>query len=154
VIIEEELESMTDADAVDLVFRPGFSTAEQVSDVSGRGVGMDAVRAGVEKLGGTVTMRSELGRGSQVRLRLPLSMAVTQVMVVSVAGQRFGIPVDLVVETVRLPAAGMGRVLHQDVVVLRGEVVPVIDLARALEMPWTPDDAADRAILVVSVGRR
>nr|WP_221373880.1 chemotaxis protein CheA [Actinoplanes polyasparticus] len=151
LISEEELETLTDSDAVDLVFRPGFSTADQVSDLSGRGVGMDAVRASVEKLGGAVTMRSQLGRGTSTRLRLPLSMAVTQVMVVSVAGQRFGIPVDLVVETVRVPSAELGRVLHQDVVVLRGEVVPVIDLARALDMPWTPDPAADRAILIVSM---
>ncbi|MCY1140263.1 chemotaxis protein CheA [Actinoplanes sp. Pm04-4] len=151
LISEEELEAMGDTDAVDLVFRPGFSTADQVSDLSGRGVGMDAVRASVEKLGGTVTMRSQLGRGTSTRLRLPLSMAVTQVMVISVAGQRFGIPVDLVVETVRVHAAEIGRVLHQEVVVLRDEVVPVVDLARALDMPWTPDPAADRAILIVSL---
>ncbi|GID67429.1 hypothetical protein Acy02nite_53100 [Actinoplanes cyaneus] len=151
LISEEELESLSDTEAVDLVFRAGFSTADQISDLSGRGVGMDAVRASVEKLGGTVTMRSELGSGTVTRLRLPLSMAVTQVMVVSVAGQRFGVPVDLVVETVRVPAAEMGRVLHQDVVVMRGEVVPVIDLARALQMPWAPDDSRDRAVLIVSV---
>jgi two-component system chemotaxis sensor kinase CheA len=151
LITEEELESLSDADAVDLVFRPGFSTVEQVSDLSGRGVGMDAVRASVEKLGGSVTMRSRLGQGTSTRLRLPLSMAVTQVMVVSVAGQRFGIPVDLVVETVRVPAAEMGRVLHQEVVVMRGEVLPVVDLARALDMPWSPDPGSDRAVLVVNV---
>ncbi|MEU4420355.1 chemotaxis protein CheA [Actinoplanes sp. NPDC024001] len=151
LITEEELETLSDNDAVDLVFRPGFSTADQVSDLSGRGVGMDAVRASVEKLGGSVTMRSRLGHGTSTRLRLPLSMAVTQVMVVSVAGQRFGIPVDLVVETVRVPAAEMGHVLHQEVVVMRGEVVPVIDLARALDMPWSPEPGADRAVLVANV---
>jgi two-component system chemotaxis sensor kinase CheA len=151
LITEDELESLNDTDAADLVFRAGFSTADQVSDLSGRGVGMDAVRASVEKLGGSVTMRSQLGSGTRTRLRLPLSMAVTQVMVVSVAGQRFGIPVDLVVETVRVPAAEMNRVLHQEVVVMRGEVVPVIDLARALDMPWTQADAADRRVLIVSV---
>ncbi|GIE93465.1 chemotaxis protein CheA [Paractinoplanes rishiriensis] len=151
LITEEELETLTDADAVDLVFRPGFSTADQVSDLSGRGVGMDAVRASVEKLGGSVTMKSQFGRGTSTRLRLPLSMAVTQVMVVSVAGQRFGIPVDLVVETVRVPADELNRVLHQDVVVLRGEVVPVVDLARALDMPWDAANGTDRKILIVNV---
>jgi two-component system chemotaxis sensor kinase CheA len=151
LISEEELETLSESDAVNLVFRAGFSTADQVSDLSGRGVGMDAVRASVEKLGGSVTMRSKLGQGTFTRLRLPLSMAVTQVMVVSVAGQRFGIPVDLVVETVRVPAGEMGRVLHQDVVMMRGEVVPVIDLARALDMPWAPAPGEDRRILVVSV---
>ncbi|NMO54161.1 chemotaxis protein CheA [Actinoplanes sp. TBRC 11911] len=154
LISEDELETLGEADAVDLVFRPGFSTAEQVSDLSGRGVGMDAVRAGVAKLGGTVTMKSEPGRGTSTTLRLPLSMAVTQVMVVSVAGQRFGVPVDLVQENIRVPAAEMSRMLHSEVVVLRGEVVPVIDLARVLEMPWTPDPDSDRAILVVSLGDR
>jgi two-component system chemotaxis sensor kinase CheA len=151
LISEEELEALSDAEAVDLVFRAGFSTADQVSDLSGRGVGMDAVRASVEKLGGSVTMKSQLGLGTSTRLRLPLSMAVTQVMVVSVGGQRFGIPVDLVVETVRVPADEMNRVLHQDVVVMRGEVVPVIDLARALDMPWVPDGTDDRRVLIVSV---
>ncbi|MFF5227942.1 chemotaxis protein CheA [Dactylosporangium sp. NPDC000521] len=152
LIGEEQLETMPDADAVNLIFQPGFSTAEQVSDLSGRGVGMDAVRASVERLGGTVTMRSERGAGTVTRLRLPLSMAVTQVMVISVAGQRFGVPVDLVVETVRVPRDDVGRVLHQDVVVLRDQVVPVVDLAAELGLPWTPDPGADRAILVVSVG--
>jgi two-component system chemotaxis sensor kinase CheA len=151
LISEEELDALSDTDAVDLVFRPGFSTAEQVSELSGRGVGMDAVRASVEKLGGSVTMKSQLGSGTSTRLRLPLSMAVTQVMVVSVAGQRFGVPVDLVVETVRVPAAEMGKVLHSDVVVLRGEVIPVVDLAQTLEMPWIPDPAQDRAVLIVSL---
>jgi two-component system, chemotaxis family, sensor kinase CheA len=151
LITEAEMASLGDTEAVDLVFRPGFSTADQVSDLSGRGVGMDAVRASVEKLGGSVTMRSQWGLGTSTRLRLPLSMAITQVVVVSVAGQRFGILVDLVVETVRVPAAEMSRVLHQDVVMLRSEVVPVIDLARALQMPWTPDPMADRAILIVNV---
>ncbi|KUL35834.1 chemotaxis protein CheA [Actinoplanes awajinensis] len=151
LISEEELESLSDREAVNLVFRPGFSTADQISELSGRGVGMDAVRASVEKLGGTVVMNSVFGAGTTTRLRLPLSMAVTQVMVVSVAGQRFGIPVDLVVETVRVPAAEMGRVLHQDVLVMRDEVVPVIDLAETLELPCSPDPDRDRAVLVVAV---
>ncbi|MER7006102.1 chemotaxis protein CheA [Dactylosporangium sp. NPDC000555] len=151
LIDEEELETLGDADAVNLIFQPGFSTAEQVSDLSGRGVGMDAVRASVERLGGAVTMRSEPDAGTVTRLRLPLSMAVTQVMVVSVAGQRFGVPVDLVVETVRVPRAGLAQVQHQDVVVLRDEVVPVVDLAGTLGMPWQPDPAADHAVLVVNV---
>jgi two-component system chemotaxis sensor kinase CheA len=155
LISGEQLETLSESEAADLVFRPGFSTADQVSDLSGRGVGMDAVRANVEKLGGTVTMRSELGQGTSIRLRLPLSTAVTQVMVVSVAGQRFGVPMDLVVETVRVPAGEMSRVLHQEVVMMRGEVVPVIDLAHALDMPSALAEDADRPILVVSVnGRR
>ncbi|QTE29358.1 chemotaxis protein CheA [Pengzhenrongella sicca] len=159
VISEEELESLSDAEAVNLVFRPGFSTAAEVSDVSGRGVGMDAVRASVERLGGTVTVRSQPGAGTVARLRMPLSMAVTQVMVVSSGGQRFGVPIDAVVETVRIPASDVDRVLHQDVVVLRDEVIPLVDLAAALRMDNPPagialgrEDAADRRVLVIRAG--
>ncbi|GIH99858.1 chemotaxis protein CheA [Planobispora takensis] len=151
LITEEQLETLPEAEAVNLLFLPGFSTAETVSDVSGRGVGMDAVKASVERLGGTVTMRSERGAGTVVRLRLPLSMAVTQVMVFSVAGQRFGVPVDAVVETVRVPAGEIGRVLRQEVIQLRGEVVPVVDLAGTLRMPWSPAGAT-RDVLVMWVG--
>jgi two-component system chemotaxis sensor kinase CheA len=161
VITEEELESLSDAEAVDLVFRPGFSTADEVSDVSGRGVGMDAVRASVERLGGTVTVHSQLGVGTVARLRMPLSMAVTQVMVVSAGGQRFGVPIDAVVETVRVPVRDVDRVLHQDVIVLRDEVIPLVDLATALGMDapaadraTRSDDAADRRVLVMRVGSR
>jgi two-component system chemotaxis sensor kinase CheA len=151
LISEEQLESLGDDEAVDLLFLPGFSTADQISDLSGRGVGMDAVRASVEKLGGSVTMRSQYGVGTATRLRMPLSMAVTQVMLVSVAGQRFGIPVDQVVETVRVRRDEVNRVLHQDVVILRGEVLPVIDLAEALRMPDDRAPDADLDILVVAV---
>ncbi|MDI6103297.1 chemotaxis protein CheW [Actinoplanes sp. NEAU-A12] len=134
---------------------PDFTTAAQIPVRPGRGAGMDAVRAGVEKLGGAVTIRSEPGEGTAVRLRVPLSTAVTRVMVVGVGGQRFGVPVDLVVETARVPAGEMGRVLRQEVMMLRGDVVPVVDLARVLDMPWSADAGADRRILVVSVnGRR
>jgi chemotaxis protein histidine kinase CheA len=84
----------------------------------------------------------------------PHSAAVTPVMVVIVAGQRFGVPIDVVVETVRVPAAAMSEVPHQDVVVIRGEVVPVTDLARALGMPWSQTPGQDRAVLVVAVNRR
>ncbi|MFC4060347.1 chemotaxis protein CheW [Planomonospora corallina] len=153
LISEARAEAIPDAEAADLVFLPGFSTAEAVSDVSGRGVGMDAVRASAERLGGTVAIESAHGSGTTVRLRLPLSMAVTQVMVFSVAGQRFGVPVDTVAEAVRVPAGEFDRVLHQDVIQLRGEIVPVIDLAAALGMPWTPPDGG-RDVLVVRVDGR
>jgi two-component system chemotaxis sensor kinase CheA len=146
VISEVEVETMSDTEAVDLIFRPGFSTAAAVSEVSGRGVGMDAVRASVERLGGTVTLRSTPGQGSLVRLRLPLSMAVAQVMVFSVAGQRFGIPVEAVVETARVPRSAIRRIVDQDVFVLRDEVVPVVDLAAALRLGW---DIPERANLMV-----
>jgi two-component system, chemotaxis family, sensor kinase CheA len=99
-----------------------------------------------------VTLRSRLGAGTSAKLRMPLSMAVTQVVVISVAGQRFGVPVDLVIETVGVPADELGKVLHQQVLVLRDEVLPIIDLAELLDLPAAPPTAGARSVLVVQPG--
>jgi two-component system chemotaxis sensor kinase CheA len=148
LIDEAQLKALSDQDAVNLVFLPGFSTAEQISDVSGRGVGMDAVRASVEVVGGSVRLTSTPGQGSQVRLRVPLSMAVSRVMIVTIDGQRFGIPIDLVIETVRVPRHQVGRVEHQQVIVLRDRVVPLVDLAGTLQMGGGDDDQEIVSVLV------
>jgi two-component system chemotaxis sensor kinase CheA len=150
LITEEQLGTLSDEDAVNLVFLPGFSTVDQVSDVSGRGVGMDAVRAGVEAMGGSVRLASAPGRGSEVRLRLPLSMAVSRVMIVTIGGQRFGVPVDLVIETVRVPRESVSRVEHQEVIVLRDAVVPLVDLAGTLRVGG---GAADQELVSILVTR-
>jgi two-component system chemotaxis sensor kinase CheA len=148
LITEEQLARITDQEAVNLVFLPGFSTAERISDVSGRGVGMDAVRASVEAVGGSVRMSSTPGTGSQVRLRVPLSMAVSRVMIVTAGSQRFGVPVDLVVETVRVPTERVARVERQPVIVLRDTLVPLVDLAGTLQLPDRTADQADVSVLV------
>jgi len=148
LVTEEQLETMSDQDAVNLVFLPGFSTADRISDVSGRGVGLDAVRAGIEAVGGSVRLSSTPGRGSQVRLRVPLSMAVSRVMIVTVAGQRFGVPIDLVIESVRVPPERVRTVEHQEVVVLRDTVVPLVDLARTLQLPGGGADRDQVSVLV------
>ena len=152
VVTADEAAALTDDEAVQLVFRPGFSTAETVSDVSGRGVGMDAVRASIEATGGTVTLSSVRGEGSRVRLRLPLSMAVSRVMIFEVGGQRLGVPMDLVTETVRVPRSALARVEHQDVLLLRDTVVPLVDLAQALGTTAAPADDAVVSVLVTRPG--
>lgn len=152
LISEEQLDTIGDSEAVDLVFRPGFSLAAELTDLSGRGVGMDAVRASVERMGGSVTLRSRLGAGTSARLRMPLSMAVTQVVVVSVAGQRFGVPVDLVIQTVGVAAAEVGRILRQEVLVLRDEVLPIINLAELLDLPMATRTGGDYSVLIVQLG--
>jgi two-component system chemotaxis sensor kinase CheA len=154
LISEEQLDTIGESEAIDLVFRPGFSLAAELTDVSGRGVGMDAVRASVERMGGSVTLRSRLGAGTSAKLRMPLSMAVTQVVVVSVAGQRFGIPVDLVIQTVGVAADEVGRVLRQEVMVLRDEVLPIIDLAELLDLPHAPRTGGAYSVLIVQLGNQ
>lgn len=130
----ERAAQLSDSQAVQLVFLPGFSTAETISDLSGRGVGMDAVRTVVERFGGAVSLESKAGQGTVVRLKLPLSMAVTRVLTVELAGQLYGVPMDLVVETVRLDPSAIRRLKASEAVVLRDQVIPIARLRRLLAM--------------------
>lgn len=115
--------------ALDLIFLPGFSTAANVSDLSGRGVGMDAVRSAVSRLGGRVQVSSALGRGSTVRFVLPITMVLTKVMVVACGGERYGLAIDGVVETTRVPLDRLTNVRDGQAFVLRDRVVPLLRLA-------------------------
>lgn len=119
-------------DLLSLIFAPGFSTARTVSTVSGRGVGMDAVRAAVTELGGRVTLSSESGTGSIVTIILPLSLVMTRILVVEAAGEKFGIPIQDVIETLSLPADRVAAVRHGRAFVLRHETLPLLDLGQIL----------------------
>lgn len=146
--------ALSEHEAVQLVFLPGFSTAETISDLSGRGVGMDVVRSAVERVGGSVELSSRHGQGTRIRLSLPLSMAVTNVMMVACGGRRFGVPMDLIVETVRVPAEDIHRFKNAQTVVLRGRVVALRALAELLALEEPPLRNADdeHAVLVVRMG--
>jgi len=156
VIDEERAARLTDQEAVNLVFMPGFSTAAKVSDLSGRGVGMDVVVNGVGKAGGNVTITSVKGAGTTVRLSLPLSMAVTRVMVVEAGGgMLFGIPMDHIAETVRVHRDKVRRLKQSEAFVLRDAIVPLIRLDRLLGVgasTWFGDGSEEDAVLVVRLG--
>lgn len=154
IIDEAQLERISDQDAINLVFAPGFSTAETVSDLSGRGVGMDVVRNAIDKVGGSVDLRSQVGQGTTLRLSLPLSMAVTNVMIIESNRQIFGVPMDMIVETVRLPRSTIHGIKQQKTTVLRGRIVPLVALNDLLAVPAAPLTNADDelATLVVRVG--
>ena len=151
LIDEARLESLSDQEAIQLIFLPGFSTAAEISDVSGRGVGMDAVRSAVERVHGTVELRSKPGAGTELRLTLPTSMAVTSVMMVTTAAQSFGVPMDLVVETVRVASSDIRAFKQQKATFLRGKVVPLFDLNGLLRLPAAQEvnDEGEFAVLVV-----
>jgi len=137
-------------DAHELLFLPGFSTAATLTDVSGRGVGMDAVRSAVERLGGSVDLSSERGRGTTVTLSLPLSSAMTRVMVVDAAGDRYGLPMDAISETTRIPAAAISPIRAGEAFVLRDRTVPIVRLADLLGQPRPRRD--DELVLVADTG--
>ena len=107
LITKEELLTLTEAEALDLVFAPGFSTATRATEISGRGVGMDAVRRAVERLGGHVSITSVAGRGTAVELSLPFSVMMSHVMTVEAGGQMFGLPLEAIIETTRVPQAAI-----------------------------------------------
>lgn len=153
LVDEAALERMSDREAVNLVFLPGFSTAEAVTDLSGRGVGMDAVRTAIERLHGSVQLESKAGQGTRLQLSLPLSMAVTNVMIVQSGGVQYGLPMEAVVETVRVPAADVHRIKQHNAAVLRGRIVPLLELNSllGLDTPQRCNEHDEWATLILRV---
>ena len=148
----ETLTGMTDGEAANLIFAAGFSTAAAVTDLSGRGVGMDSVKAAVERLGGRVTLETRPGIGTAVALILPFSLMMTPVMTVEVAGQAFGLPLDNVLETTIVDRSRVIPIGSGQAVVLRDRTVPLIDLADMLDVRHSPLDQTHAKVVVLSVG--
>lgn len=149
VISEAQLESLDDNEALQLVFAAGFSTSEQVSDLSGRGVGMDAVKTMVSQAGGSIEMKSEVGVGTTFKLLLPQTMSVNRVMMFEVNDQMFGVGMDSVVETVKVPTSDIQRIRNEHVLVIREKLIPVCNLREALGFDEA-QDKEEQSILVVS----
>ena len=132
VITQKEADEMSDGDAYDLIFHPGFSTAEEVTDVSGRGVGMDVVYSTVEQLDGTVNVDSTKGEGTTVTIELPVSVAIVNTLFITVGGNEYGIPIKNIDELTRV--SSIETVNGDEVVRHDGDVYPVIDLQNALQV--------------------
>ncbi len=137
VLTEAEAADLSDDDAYELVFHPGLSTADEVTDISGRGVGMDVVRRTIDDLDGTVSVESEPGEGTTFTLSLPVTVAIADVLFVESGGEEFGVPTKVVHDVETAAAVESGQ--NPDFLESDGEDVPVVDLADALD---TPDDAA------------
>ena len=152
LIAAEDVASVDVARAIELLFTPGFTTAEATSDLSGRGIGMDAVRMRIRELGGEVVMRSEPGRGTEAEIRLPLTLAISDVLIVEAAGRPLAIALDRVERTLRLERTMVRSVAAGRVLVLRDGVVPVVDLAAALGAD--PSSAPERHVVLVRAGDR
>ena len=132
LIAPEQIESIDTARAVELLFSAGFSTADVTSDISGRGVGMDAVRAAIRGLGGEVVMTSELGQGTSAQIRLPLTLAIMAALIVEADGRPFAIPLDRIERTVRVSDSAVRSVAGRRMLVLSDGVLPIVDAAGAL----------------------
>jgi two-component system chemotaxis sensor kinase CheA len=148
----EELANLTDERALDLIFSAGFSTAGEVSEISGRGIGMDVVRTSIEEIGGRVSLTSRVGQGTTVRLDLPTKIAMTRIMVVETSGHVFGIPMDAVSETLRLKQDRISQIKGNDGFVLRDRIVPICSLAELVNLQNTVTPRAGERLLVVVEG--
>lgn len=148
----DALDRMSDEEAVELIFAPGFSTASEVTDLSGRGVGMDAVRSAIMRLGGQAGVRSRLGHGTTIVLSLPLTVVMTRLMAVRAGGERFGIPMDGVLETASVPAARILPVRDAEAFVLRDRTLPLVRLCDLLDLPRAPEPQANVKVVVMAVG--
>jgi len=135
LITESELSGMSPRDVMKLIFLPGFSTADQVSDLSGRGVGMDVVRTNISRMNGSLELDSELGRGSQVTIKLPLTVAIIQALLVEVGPATFAVPLASVVEAVKVTKGDIKSVNGQAVLNLRERILPLLDLAQTFRIP-------------------
>lgn len=135
IITPEEAQQLDDREAVDLIFAPGFSSAEKITDISGRGVGMDVVRTNIKNLKGSVNTYTEIGKGTRFTLSLPLTLAIIDALMVNVAGQMYAIPLDAVAETTKIEAERLTDVKGRKAVTLRGEVLGVVELAEMLGLP-------------------
>jgi two-component system, chemotaxis family, sensor kinase CheA len=150
-----ELADQSDEQIIDLIFSAGFSTAAEVSDLSGRGVGMDVVRTTTEQIGGWVSLNSRVGGGTTVRLDLPINFAMSRIMVVEVAGQVFGIPMEGVTETLHLPPDRISQIKSNDAFVLRDCILPICSLAELMNLPDRRGSRSDaRLVIVTETGGR
>ncbi|WP_412479164.1 chemotaxis protein CheA [Azonexus sp. IMCC34839] len=135
LISEEEANTLDERQSLNLIFLPGFSTKTEISDVSGRGVGMDVVKTNIQKLNGSIEIRSEPGKGSVFLISLPLTLAILPVLLVLLGDQPFALPLSLVREILPIEQGRIQEVGGKETLVVRGEVLPVISLARLLGWP-------------------
>jgi two-component system chemotaxis sensor kinase CheA len=143
---------LSDDELIKIISRPGFSTAERVTDISGRGVGIDAVHARIRSLGGSVEIRSVPGRGTTVALRLPLTLAILRALLVRVDGDTFAVPMTHVNETVELEATALKSVKGHEVLMLRDDVLPLVRFRSLLGLAG--DGARMPQVIVLEVGER
>jgi two-component system, chemotaxis family, sensor kinase CheA len=144
---------LSDDEINNLVFMPGFSTAEKVSDISGRGVGMDVVRRNIQDVGGRISLKSERGRGMTIQLALPLTLAVMDGMVIRVSQETYVMPMSAIVECLRPPASDVHNLIGTSGMLrLRGNLVPLVQLCDLLDISSTLTASDERVVIITDAG--
>lgn len=152
VITPEQAEIMTEKEIIDLLFNAGFSTAKTVSDVSGRGVGLDVVKSKIEALSGEVEVKTKLGEGSTWIIRLPLTLAIIQALMVVIGGEKYAISLGSIQTLEDIPASDVKLVQNKEVIHLRDIVIPLIRLTEILDIESTKDPNENLVVVIVKKG--
>lgn len=151
-ITAEQAEAMTDKDIIDLLFRPSFSTAEKISDVSGRGVGLDVVKSKIEALGGDVEVKTKLGEGSTFIVRLPLTLAIIQALMVKLGDEQYAISLGSIETLEDITKDDIKYVNSKEVIHLRDKVIPIIRLGKLLDVESSNEDSENMTVVIVRKG--
>ena len=152
IITEKEADTMSDKEAFALIFKPGFSTAAAVTNVSGRGVGMDVVKTNIEKLNGIIDIDSEVGKGTSIKLKIPLTLAIIQALLVGVQEEHYAIPLASVLETVRISKDEIYTVEGKNVMRLRDDVLSLVHIGDIFEVERILDASEHAYVVVLGLG--
>ena len=152
VITPEQAENLNEQEIIGLLFRPAFSTTEKVSDVSGRGVGLDVVKNNIETLGGDIEVTTKLGEGSTFTIRLPLTLAIIQALMVELGDEKYAIPLNSIQTIEDVNISDIKYVQTKEVINLRGSVIPLIRLDQVLDCPPKEEEPENLTVVIVSKG--
>ncbi len=154
IISKQNAANLTDKQVYELIFASGFSTADKISDISGRGVGLDVVKSTIESLGGSVTIDSEEGIGSTFSIQLPLTLSIISVMLVEIQNEKYAIPLSSIIETAIIRKEDILHAHHQKVIDFRGKVVPLLFLKDVFEIPSVKEEEDFFSIVIVRKGEK
>lgn len=149
LITQNDANELDEKNTIELLFKPGFSTAEKISDISGRGVGLDVVKTKIESLNGIVEVENTKGKGSKFIIRLPLTLAIIQALLVTIGEEKYAIPLNVIRDITTIDAATIRNVHGQDVVLNRNNVLPIVRLGKMLEVANVASDASQELTAVV-----
>ena len=151
-LTQEQADALTEKEAIDLLFKPSFSTSDKITDVSGRGVGLDVVKSKIEALGGDVEVKTKYGEGSTFSIRLPLTLAIIQALMVKLGDEKYAISLGSIETIEDVPVGDIKYVHAKEVINLRGSVIPLIRLRDILDVPGEAEDSDTIIVVIVRKG--
>ncbi|GGF10898.1 chemotaxis protein CheA [Halobacillus andaensis] len=154
VVTQEQAEKLSDQEVYELIMSSGFSTADTISDVSGRGVGLDVVKNTIESLGGNITINSQLGSGSIFSIQLPLTLSIISVMLVEVQNEKYAVPLSSIIETAIVKKEDILRAHNKEVIDFRGSIVPLVSLKDVLDVPEVLEEDDNYSVVIVRKGNK